>query len=74
MVRQATRRRGIAKALHDALMASRTESRATLLVQPENVPASAAYATWGWYRIGQLKPFDDAPTHDALMLDLGRMR
>ncbi|GIF98230.1 GNAT family N-acetyltransferase [Catellatospora citrea] len=74
MVRQATRRHGMAKALHDALMASRTESRATLLVQPENVPASAAYANWGWYRIGQLKPFDDAPTYDALILDLGRKR
>jgi GNAT superfamily N-acetyltransferase len=70
MVRHSSRRQGVAKALHDALMGSRPELRATLLVLPDNLPASTAYASWGWRRIGGLKPFDDAPTYDALVLDL----
>ncbi|MEV0453911.1 GNAT family N-acetyltransferase [Catellatospora methionotrophica] len=72
MVRQAFRRIGIAEALHDALMGDRLESRATLLVLAENVAAFSAYQKWGWHRIGQLKPFDDAPTYEALVLDLTR--
>lgn len=70
MVRHAWRRRQIAKALHDALIATRFEQRACLLVLPENVAARSAYEKWGWYKIGDLKPFDDAPTYDAMLLDL----
>jgi hypothetical protein len=70
MVRQSRRRNRIAKALHDTLMSSRTEQRATLLVLPDNVAASAAYASWGWERIGGLQPFEDAPTYDAMILTL----
>lgn len=70
MVRQAYRRRGIAKALHDALIATRHEHRACLLVLPDNVAARDAYLAWGWYKIGDLRPFDDAPTYDAMLLDL----
>jgi GNAT superfamily N-acetyltransferase len=70
MVRHTYRRRGIAKALHDKLIASRHEVRACLLVLPENVAARSAYLTWGWYKIGDLRPFDDAPVYDAMLLDL----
>jgi GNAT superfamily N-acetyltransferase len=70
MVRVAHRRRGYARALHNALLANRPEQRATLLVIPDNIPARTAYRTWGWYQVGQLQPFPDAPIYDALVLDL----
>ncbi|NUT36209.1 MAG: GNAT family N-acetyltransferase [Hamadaea sp.] len=70
MTRRAYRRRGIARALHDALMHSRTEERATLLVLPDNVAAVSAYRAWGWEKIGELRPFDDAPKYDAMILKL----
>jgi GNAT superfamily N-acetyltransferase len=71
MVRGPWRRRGYARALHDALLEGRTEERATLLVLPENVPARTAYDSWGWHEIGKLQPFADAPIYDALVRDLG---
>lgn len=70
MIRAAWRRRGYARVLHDALLADRAEQRATLLVDPANLPARAAYLSWGWYAFGQVKPFADSATFEALMLDL----
>lgn len=70
MVRQPWRRRGYARRLHDSLLAHRTEKRATLLVLPDNAPARAAYLSWGWRKLGELKPFDDAPTYDAMIVEL----
>lgn len=72
MVRQAWRRRGYARALHDALLIGRLEERAALLVRPENSPAVQAYLSWGWYKLGELQPFDDAPVYDAMVLNLDR--
>ena len=40
LVRDAWRRRGIARALHHEFLARRAESRATLLVEPDNTSAS----------------------------------
>lgn len=63
--------RGVAHALHDELLAARTEPRATLLVSPGNDRAYTAYKRWGWTCVGQLRPgWPDAPTFDVLMLDL----
>ncbi|MEU7907214.1 GNAT family N-acetyltransferase [Actinoplanes sp. NPDC049118] len=70
MVRRGCRRRGYAKELHDALLRGRPEMRATLLVQQANTIARSAYNSWGWYKIGELKPFDDAPLYDAMLRDL----
>jgi GNAT superfamily N-acetyltransferase len=47
---------GIAHALHDLLLADRPEERATLLVNPTNAPARAAYLRWGWTPVGTLRP------------------
>jgi len=74
MTRHAYRRRGIARALHDALIATRHEERACLLVLPGNTAARNAYLSWGWNKIGDLQPFDDAPVYDAMLLDLKRQR
>lgn len=70
LVRPLWRRRGYARTLHDALLENRRESRATLLVLPDNTPACMAYRSWGWYKIGELQPFADAPTLDAMVRPL----
>jgi GNAT superfamily N-acetyltransferase len=70
MVDERWRRRGVAHALHDTLLAGRPEQRATLLVDPGNTPARTAYLAWGWQVLGQLQPFPDAPVYEALVLDL----
>ncbi len=71
MVLPSWQRRGFAKQLHNALLHGRPEERATLLVKPSNVPARTAYLSWGWQRLGQLQPFDDAPIYEALTYELG---
>ncbi|MFG1953069.1 GNAT family N-acetyltransferase [Micromonospora sp. NPDC048830] len=69
MVAPDWRRRGIAKLLHDELLAGRTEERATLLADPDNTPAQAAYQGWGWRRITTLRPsWENASTYDVLTL------
>ena len=70
MVHPDHQRQGIARALHDRLLTARAEQRATLLVRADNTAANTAYAHWGWHVAGQLRPFPDAPTYDALLLDL----
>jgi ribosomal protein S18 acetylase RimI-like enzyme len=70
MVREGWRRRGYARALHDVLLAGRQEERATLLVLPDNMPARSAYLAWGWYKLGELQPFDDAPVYGATVREL----
>ncbi|MGW0432591.1 N-acetyltransferase family protein [Micromonospora sp. NPDC003197] len=68
MVRAAYRRQGIARALHDELLAGQPAERATLLAEPGNLPAQAAYAGWGWRKIGQLRPgWENAPLFDVLV-------
>ncbi|MFI5908371.1 GNAT family N-acetyltransferase [Dactylosporangium sp. NPDC051541] len=70
MVHPDWQRQGIARAVHDELMHHRPERRATLLVREDNAAAQAAYASWGWTKIGKLRPYADAPNYDALVLDL----
>jgi ribosomal protein S18 acetylase RimI-like enzyme len=71
LVRPAWRRRGLAKALHDELLSSRPEERATLLSRPDNDPAQAAYAKWGWQKVAKLRPaWENAPRFDVLNKDL----
>jgi hypothetical protein len=61
--------------LHDHLLSDRSESRATLLVRPENTGAYRAYLQWGWRKVAQLRPgWDNAPTFDVLILTLGKTR
>ncbi len=63
--------RGLARKLHDTLLSSRPERRATLLVEPENERAYGAYLRWGWSRVGVTKPsWPDAPTFDVLIREL----
>ncbi|MEU9891164.1 GNAT family N-acetyltransferase [Sphaerisporangium sp. NPDC051011] len=69
MVRPAWRGQGIAHALHDTLLADRTEQRATLLVRPDNTIAYTAYTRWGWRKAARLRPgWSGAPLMDVLIL------
>jgi len=62
--------RGVARALHDALLGGRSEERATLLVREDNTSAQRAYARWGWRKVAKIQPFSDSPHFDAMILDL----
>ena len=64
------RRRGIARALHDSLLSGHSEERATLLVRPEAKAARAAYESWGYTRVGSIRPWPTAPVYNAMVLDL----
>ncbi|MFF2550732.1 GNAT family N-acetyltransferase [Nocardia sp. NPDC058058] len=71
MVRTEFTGRGIAHALHDELLSTRPEQRATLLVEPDNIRAYTAYRKWGWERVGVLRPsWPNAPQFDALIRTL----
>ncbi|WP_395110970.1 GNAT family N-acetyltransferase [Actinomadura sp. SCN-SB] len=62
--------KGIAHALHDELLAGRSEERATLLVREDNTSAQNAYRRWGWSKVGKLRPYQDAPHFDSMILSL----
>jgi ribosomal protein S18 acetylase RimI-like enzyme len=73
MVSQQSTGKGVAHTLHDRLLSVRPESRASLLVEPENTRAYRTYLHWGWRKVAQLRPgWDDAPTFDVLILTLGK--
>jgi GNAT superfamily N-acetyltransferase len=73
MVSQEWTGKGIAHALHDHLLSGRPESRASLLVEPQNTRAYRAYLQWGWRKVAQLHPgWANAPTFDVLILTLGK--
>lgn len=61
---------GVAKRIHDALLRTRTEERATLLVEQAHPRVRARYEEWGYRRLGELVPSPDAPLYDALILPL----
>jgi len=71
MVRRAWTGQGVAHALHDELLRTRPEERATLLVNQTNTRAATAYLRWGWRKTAELRPgWPDAPLMDVLILDL----
>lgn len=72
MVHPDHRGQGIARRLHDELLANRIEERATLLVRESNTRARGAYERWGWRKAAQLQPYPHAPVMDVMMLDLPR--
>jgi len=68
LVRTPWRRRHIAQTLHDRLLASRSEERATLTVLPAAAPAQAAYRKWGWERVTQKRnPLPGSPAFDVMI-------
>jgi GNAT superfamily N-acetyltransferase len=71
LVRASWRRQGIAGVLHDLILASRPEERATLTVPPAATPAQNAFRKWGWHKIA--RTHDDgpgSPVSDVLIISL----
>ncbi|WP_285685445.1 GNAT family N-acetyltransferase [Actinoplanes sp. NBRC 103695] len=73
-VRPDVQRRGYGMLIHDELLSGRPEQVAHLLLRKDNLPARAAYVSWGWKAAGEVKPFPDSQTFDAMALDLTSRR
>ncbi len=71
LVRAPWRRQGIARSLHDLLLAGRREERATAVVLPAATPAQRAFGSWGWTRVARTRePDPGAPVCDVLLVPL----
>ena len=71
LVRASWRRQGIARALHDLLLADRPEERATLTVLPAAIAAQHAFRAWGWRKVARTRdPSGGSPACDVLLTTL----
>jgi hypothetical protein len=70
-VRAPLRGGGIGRKLHDTLLGSRREERATLTVQPTAIDTKRIYEHWGWWQVGQMEggPMAAAPLFDVYLRD-----
>ncbi len=75
LVRGSWRRQGIGGELHDLILASRPEERATLTMLPAAAPAQAAFRAWGWHKVARTRgPDPGAPVSDVLVIALPAAR
>ncbi|MGH3191454.1 MAG: GNAT family N-acetyltransferase [Streptosporangiaceae bacterium] len=72
LVRASWRRQGIARTLHDLILAGRPEERATVTGRPAAAAAQHALRSWGWQRVGRTRDPDDpsSPVSDVLLIPL----
>jgi ribosomal protein S18 acetylase RimI-like enzyme len=70
MVLPPWRKTGIARAIHDELMAYRPEERASLFVDQRHVRVRALYERWGYRWVGEVVPTVDSPVFDAMILQI----
>jgi ribosomal protein S18 acetylase RimI-like enzyme len=71
LVRAAWRQQGIGRELHDLILASRGEERATLTVLPAATPAQRAFQSWGWQKVARARePGPDSTVSDVLITAL----
>lgn len=70
MVRKPWRGQNIARGIHDELMKQRHEKRAALTVEKAHPRVRALYETWGYYKVGELRPVEDSPLYEAMLFDL----
>jgi GNAT superfamily N-acetyltransferase len=72
LVRAPWRRQGIARTLHDLVLAGRPEERATLTVPQTAAAAQHAFRSWGWRRVGRTRDPDEpgSPVSDVLVIPL----
>ena len=71
LVRASWRQQGIGRELHDLILASRAEERATLTVLPAATPAQRAFQSWGWQKVARTRePGPDATVSDVLITAL----
>ncbi|MEJ8662304.1 GNAT family N-acetyltransferase [Streptomyces sp. MS1.AVA.4] len=70
MVRSKWRKTGAAERLHAALLESRPEALAALLVDREQPKLQALYETWGYRKVGERQPFPDSPRFAVMLRQL----
>ena len=71
LVRASWRRQGIARTLHDLILANRPEERATLTVLPAAIPAQNAFRSWGWRKVARTRDsHPGSPVSDVLVTTL----
>jgi GNAT superfamily N-acetyltransferase len=70
LIRASWRRQGIARDLHDLILAGRPEERATLTVLPAASAAQSAFRAWGWRKVGRTRPDSAGPVLDVLVITL----
>ncbi|MFE7646832.1 GNAT family N-acetyltransferase [Streptomyces phaeoluteigriseus] len=69
VVRRAWRGTGLARRIHEELLAGREEERVTLLVNPKagDGKVQSLYERWGYAKVGEQQPFADSPVFAAMM-------
>ncbi|MEJ8640164.1 GNAT family N-acetyltransferase [Streptomyces sp. MS2.AVA.5] len=67
MVRRPWRKTGVSDQLHRALLGSRDEALAVLLVDTAHPRVQSLYESWQYQKVGERQPFPDSPTY-AVML------
>lgn len=72
LVARDSRTHGIAGELHRRLLEGRTEERVSLLCSPPQMPAYAIWQHWGYEKVGQLRPAEDANLLHAFVRPLVR--
>ena len=71
LVRPSWRRQGIGRALHELILANRSEERATLMVPPTALAAQSAFHSWGWRKVARTRAADPgSPALDVLVVAL----
>jgi GNAT superfamily N-acetyltransferase len=75
LVRASWRRQGIGHTLHDLILSTRGEERATLVIHPAAAPAQNAFRNWGWRRVARTRgPRPGLPASDVLVTALAASR
>jgi hypothetical protein len=70
LVRAAWRRQYIGSALHDEILAKRTEERALATVLPAATAAQRASQSWGWRKLARTRDPDGSSVLDVVTADL----
>jgi GNAT superfamily N-acetyltransferase len=75
LVRASWRRQGIGQTLHDLMLRSRREERATLTIPPSATAAQSAFHSWGWRKVARTRDSDPgSPASDVLITALAQPR
>ncbi|KUF19986.1 GNAT family N-acetyltransferase [Streptomyces silvensis] len=70
MVDPRWRKTGAARALHNALVGTQNADYATLFVDTAHPRVIALYERWGYDKLSESKPFDDAPLYAVMAKQL----
>ncbi|KJS58018.1 GNAT family N-acetyltransferase [Streptomyces rubellomurinus] len=72
MVRPGWRGLGVAERTHEVLLSGRGEALAVLLVDVTHPRVQAMYERWGYAKVGERRPFEDAPLYAVMVRPLHR--